>query len=188
MDEIKVVEPVEVKKVIIQSDVVNELDLNQTIELCKANGITLDEVETLVQENREYSALEKKIKPLKEKIKSALLEANAKNGIFGKVSLRITFQNRDTMDEDRLLAIFKERGLTDAIMTVEKPNPDKLISLISNGIITDEDMNSCMIPNRIPVLNFPRVKKSDKVQNLDAKEIMQKVESVPIVHKNTGRF
>jgi hypothetical protein len=164
----------EVKKVINPEEVTNELDAEQTLAVCQSVGITFEDVKKLGQMNQEFSELEKKIKPLKDKIKNALLDAKAKKGTFGDLELTVTFQNRDTMDEDKLVAILKEKGLTDALITIEKPDPNKLPGLIGDGLITDADIAKCMIPNKIAILKFPS-KRGSKAQKQDAENIMNNV-------------
>jgi hypothetical protein len=139
-------------------EIINELNLTETLNLCKSIGVTFEDIKELNLKSKQYTELEKEIKPLKDKIKLALLSAKAKKGTFGDVTLSITIQNRDTMDEDKLTAILKLKGLTDAIKIVEKPDPNKIPELLAEGLITDEELNSCMIPNKVTILNFPKKK------------------------------
>jgi len=148
-----------VKKVIDVASIIKELNLNDTVELCANNGISINQVEELTAKNYAYSDLEKEIKPLKDQIKNMLIDNCVKKGTFGKVNLSMTFQNRDFMDEEALVNLLNERGLSDATMIVVKPDVSKLKQLLIDGLITDEDLQNCMVPNKIAVLNFPRRKK-----------------------------
>jgi hypothetical protein len=129
------------------------------LQICKDLGITTDDVKKLEEKNKQLSELDKEVKDLKDKIKKAMISANADKCTFGNVELRVTYQNRDSLDEELLVKLMEEKGLDDALLTIKKPDPNKLTELLGSGQLSEQDIASCMIPNRIAVLKFPKAKK-----------------------------
>ena len=137
------------------------------LKICEELGITLEDIKKLDEKNKQLGALDKEVKELKDKVKKAMLGAKSDKCQFGDVELNITYQNRDTLDEEALVKLMEEKGLDEALITTKKPDPNKLTELLSSGELTSNDIASCTIPNRIPVLKFPKAKKESKSENVD---------------------
>lgn len=132
------------------------------LQICKDLGITIEDIKTLNEKNRQLGALDKEVKDLKDKVKKAMLGASSNKCAFGDIELNITYQNRDTLNEEALVELMESKELHDGIMTIKKPDPNKLAELLSGGQLTNEDIASCMIPNKVAVLKFPKPPKETK--------------------------
>lgn len=140
------------------------------LKICNDLGITLEDIKKLDEKNKQLAELDKEVKGLKDKVKKAMICANANKCTFGDIELSVTYQNRDSLDEELLVKLLEDKGLEDALVTIKKPDPNKLPELLANGDITEEDIASCTIPNRVAVLKFPKAKKksatADVVNNI----------------------
>lgn len=137
------------------------------LQICKDLGITLDDVKKLEEKNKQLADLDKEVKGLKDKVKKAIIGANVNKCAFGDLELSITYQNRDSLDEEALVKLMESKGLDDALITIKKPDPNKLPELLGAGQLTEQDIASCTIPNRIAVLKFPKSKKSETAKVVD---------------------
>lgn len=160
----------EIKVALDVTTVTKELDLKSMTALCKENDITVAELVELTNNNYAFSDLEKKIKPLKEKVKAMLIGACAKKAMIGQNALTITFQDRSKMDEDALVALLQKKDLHEFTTVVIKPDISRLQELLIDGRLTDKELKSCMVPNWVTVLNFPRRKKGATTTSTESKE------------------
>jgi len=122
------------------------------------SGISENEVLAYIEKKKQVASLEKEVKSIGDKIKSYLIEKNATKAKLYGVEFKLNFQNRATMDEEKLLELLKERQLNNAIITVEKPNAEMLPQLIAEGKLTESDISTCMINNWVPTLNVSKSK------------------------------
>ncbi len=136
------------------------------LKICKDLGITLEDIKKLDEKNKQLADLDKEVKGLKDKVKKAMIGANADKCTFGDIELSVTYQNRDSLDEELLVKLLEDKGLEDALVTIKKPDPNKLPELLANGDITEEDIASCTIPNRVAVLKFPKANKKSETSNI----------------------
>lgn len=173
----------EKKLVVNPEDIKREVGVEETTIICEKIGISFEEIKELAGKKKTFGALEKEIKDKTEKIKYALLAGKIKKGDFGGTKLSITIQNRDQMDEDKLVELLKSKGLEHAIITIEQPDPNKLPQLIADGLLNDEEIKKCMIPNKVYVLNFPRTKKSTNTETKTESKI-----NIPVNDKKEKLF
>jgi len=131
---------------------------------------TKADVDALDEIKKQKSELEKKEKKLAPKIKDFLIANKISEFPFEGHKMCITYQDRSTMDEDKLVELLKETLTQDEINTLgalkEVSNPAVIPQLIADGRITMEQLSACKIPNIISVFNLnpkPRKKKSDTV-------------------------
>lgn len=136
------------------------------LKICQELGITIEDVKKLDEKNKQLASLDKEVKDLKDKIKKAMVGAKADKCEFGDLELNITYQNRDSLDEEALVKLMCDKGLGDALLIIQKPDPNKLPELLANGELTEQDIASCTIPNRIAVLKFPKAKKKSATANV----------------------
>lgn len=108
---------------------------------------------------KEYTDAVKTEKALAPIIRGAIGElALSKVELYG-VPFSLTYQDKSTVDEEKLAALLESKGLTDAILIKKVPDPAKLPQLIADSLLTPEEVNSCKIPNMIPVLKLVKPKK-----------------------------
>jgi hypothetical protein len=112
-----------------------------------------------VLNQQEYKDAVKDEKECSKVIKHVLCGLGVVKASIHDVGLAITFQDKSTVDEDKLAALLAERGLDNAIITIKKPDPDKLPQLLADGLITEKDLMDCTVPNFIPVLKMDKPKK-----------------------------
>ena len=136
------------------------------LQICKDLGITLEDIKKLDEKNKQLAELDKEVKGLKDKVKKAMIGAKADKCAFGDIELSVTYQNRDSLDEELLVKLMEEKGLEDALITIKKPDPNKLPELLGEGKLTEQDIASCTIPNRVAVLKFPKAKKESATANV----------------------
>ena len=158
------------KTIYNSEDFSSTLNSEESLTLCEGMGYTFDDIKNLARRKKELSKELDEIDAKTKEIKQALLTHKIKSADFGGTVLSITIQNKDTLDEQKLVELLKQKGLNQGIIIKQVPNPEMLPELIANGLITDTELSSCIVPNRVPVLNFPREKKS-KVSNTVEKVI-----------------
>lgn len=124
----------------------------------------LDELDKI---KKEKSELEKKEKKLAPKVKNFLTDNDISDFVFEGHRMLIGFQDRGTIDDDKLVALIREVLSQEEIESRNAlkytSNPDVVKDLISEGKITMEQFAACKIPNIISVFNLnpkPRKEKS----------------------------
>lgn len=133
---------------------------------------TKADVDALDDIKKQKSELEKKEKKLAPKIKDFLTANKISEFPFEGHKMCITYQDRSTMDEDKLVELLKEtltQGEIDDLGALKEiSNPAVIPQLIADGRITMEQLSSCKIPNIIAVFNLnpkPRKEKSGTVSD-----------------------
>ena len=106
---------------------------------------------------QEKSQLEKKIKPYNEAFKKFMAKGNMKEFEENGYKLLLTEQDRSTMNDDRLVALLKAKGLTGAIAIKEVPVAEEVEQAVFEGLITPEEFASCMDTKKATVLNVKKV-------------------------------
>jgi hypothetical protein len=118
-----------------------------------------DKVKHYFKLDQEEKSVKKEKTPLnvaiKDHMKSNALNAVEVDGI--KVSYQV--QERTSMNEDKLLLKLKSLGLTEAIVTVEKPDSESVSKLIYDGKLTTEELESCIEKKYVEVLSVKGGKK-----------------------------
>lgn len=103
-------------------------------------------------------SLEKSLEALDKKIKSHLLELGEKEYAASGFTFKMGVQDRSTMNEEKLVALLKEKGLdTKAVKTVEIGDPDAVAECIKTGELTVEELSECKNPNIINTMTVKYV-------------------------------
>lgn len=106
---------------------------------------------------KEYKEALKAEKTYGKIIKEELDRAGVTDIELYGVSFKLTYQDRSEMDEEKLAEILESKGLTDAIIIKKVADPNKLPNLIADGLITDEELRTCIKPKLVPVLKIKEV-------------------------------
>jgi hypothetical protein len=129
----------------------------------------LDKLDEIKKKKADLEKEEKKLAP---KVKDFLVSNKISEFPFEGHKMVISYQDRSTMDEDKLVALLKEVLTEEEIETLEAlkqiSNPAVIPQLLTEGKLTVEQLASCKIPNIISVFNLnpkPRKEKSDTVQS-----------------------
>lgn len=138
-------------------DCIGEL-VEVEVPICLADLDRLDEIK------KKKSELEKEEKKLAPKIKEFLVNNQINTLKYGKHNLVITYQDRSTMDEDKMVNLIKKVMSPNEIIETnaikEASNPEAVKNLVREGRLTMEQLSTCKIPNIIPVFNVnPKPKK-----------------------------
>lgn len=96
-------------------------------------------------------SLEKRKEKLNKEIKSAFGNKPTVYELGGYVA-KAYEQDRSTMDEEATIKLLREKELFDCIQTKEILNETAVEEAIYNGRITQAELDSCVIPNRILAL------------------------------------
>ena len=129
---------------------------------------TKQELDSLDEIKKHKSDLEKLEKKLAPKIKDFLVANKIVDFDFQGHKMFITFQDRGTLDEDKLVALIKEVldpqeiDMLGALKQIS--NPAVMPQLIADGKITMEQLSSCKIQNIIPVFNLNPKPKKEKAE------------------------
>lgn len=110
-----------------------------------------------ILQKEEYKEALKAEKTYGRIIKEELDRAGVTNIELYGVRFKLTYQDRSEMDEEKLAEILESKGLTDAIIIKKVADPNKLPNLVANGLITDEELRTCLKPRLIPVLKIEEV-------------------------------
>lgn len=114
--------------------------LNSTIECFYADKKQLDNYK---KSTEEYN---KEIKKLMNQLNKTEFETD--NGLVAKINV----QNRESFNEDKLIAKLKELNGTAAIKTKEYVDMDELEDLIYNGELDASELTSCKVSKEIITL------------------------------------
>lgn len=85
-------------------------------------------------------------------IKTLMIEEKLDNFDTGTHLAKITIQNRQSLNEDKLLELIKEIDRPDLIKTKEYVDTDLLEKAIYNGEIDASDLDSCMTTKEVVTL------------------------------------
>lgn len=120
-----------------------------------------------VKKYYEYDAQEKSIKdqkePIKDEIKKLMRTADLDKFEVEDLEASYKIQERTKMNEIKLLNRLKELGLTEAIEVVERPNIDKVETLLYDNKLDPALISDCLEIKEIEVLSVKK-KKRKKVQ------------------------
>lgn len=138
-------------------------DINKVLEEA---GITSDEFKKFLEDKETFKVLDKSIKSTSGKIKEAFINNNLDKATFEQSTIKLSYQNKSTTDEDKLVELLVDKGFTDAIVSVIKPDIEKVKELVTNGAITDEEFLQCTTITKVPVIKFTTKKKKadDKIK------------------------
>lgn len=110
-----------------------------------------------ILQKEEYKEALKAEKTYGRIIKEELDKAGVTNIELYGVRFKLTYQDRSEMDEEKLAEILESKGLTDAIIIKKVADPNKLPNLVADGLITEEELRTCLKPKLIPVLKIEEV-------------------------------
>lgn len=101
----------------------------------------------------ESDKVTKALKPINEQIKSFMSE-QAQSDIQFNNGLKVIIgtQNRSQVDKDKLVALLKAQGLTQAIKTVEIPDELEVERMVYSGILPQELYMQAIKENYIKTL------------------------------------
>jgi hypothetical protein len=139
----------------------------------------LDELDRV---KKEIKALDKQEEKLVPKIKPFLVQNNITQFEFEGHKMAVAYQNRGSMDEEALLAILdsklamleflereegddiddKKEAYNSAIVVQRKTNPDAVKKLLVDGLLSIEELATCMKPNIVPVFYLNAKPKKEK--------------------------
>lgn len=117
-------------------------------------------VKEYFKHDQEEKRANKYKKPLNDQIKKAMREGGVGELIVDDIVATFKVQQRTSMNEQRLLDKLKELGLTQAIQTVERPDPGMLEKLIYDGELDASDLASCSDTTEVAVLSVKQKKKA----------------------------
>jgi hypothetical protein len=131
---------------------------------------TKSDLDRLDEIKKKKSELEKEEKKLSPKIKDFLVSHGISDFPFEGHKMFISYQDRSTMNEEKLVELIKEVLTPEEIVErnalKEVSNPDAITKLVAEGRITMEQLSECKILNIVPVFNLnpkPKRKKSEAV-------------------------
>lgn len=117
-------------------------------------------VEKYVELDAQQKALKKELDPMNKEIKAHMKSNNMKEFKTADFKVSFSVQERTSMNEDALLKKLKALGLTEAIVTVEKPDETVLEKLIYEGKLDASELESCIERKFVEVLKVTGGKKS----------------------------
>ena len=124
------------------------------------------ELDKLDELKKRKSEIEKEEKAISSKLKDFMIKNQMIDFPLHGHTMEITYQNRSTMDEDKLVQLLINKfGIQDlkqmnALKYVS--NPEIITDLVREGKLTMEELGTCQIHNLIPVFNFNKKSKSSK--------------------------
>jgi len=102
--------------------------------------------------------LEKIIDPMDKRIKAALRALGTNDTIEDSgFTFKYGTQNRSTMDDVKLIELLKQKGLTDAIKTIEVSDSEAVTTYLKSNQLTLEELDTCKVPNIIDTLTVKYV-------------------------------
>jgi len=138
-------------------------DINKVLEEA---GITSDEFKKFLEDKETFKVLDKSIKSTSGKIKEAFIKNNLDKATFEQSTIKLSYMNKSTTDEDKLVDLLLKKGFNDAVFSITKPDIEKVKELVTNGAITDEEFLQCTTITKVPVIKFTTKKKKadDKIK------------------------
>jgi len=137
-------------------DLMIDIKFNQTVA-------DLDRLKVLKEQK---SAIEKEEKPLSEKVKASLVALKTPFMEYEGHIMRISYQDRSTMDETKLVEIIEANLTPEEIVelgAIKKiSNPEAIKDLLKAGKITMQQLTDCKILNIVNVFNFNPKKRKAK--------------------------
>lgn len=118
-----------------------------------------EQVKHYYQYDLEEKAAKDSKKPLNTSIKKHMQANNLKAVEVDGLKVSYSLQERTNMNEDKLLLKLKSLGLTEAIVTVEKPDAEAVSKLIYDGKLTTEELDACIEKKYVEVLSVKGGKK-----------------------------
>lgn len=125
-----------------------ELSAEQSLSTLDINNNIVSE---FYEKNERLKKLKKEVDSLKSQIKNEMVNKSVKKAELGKL-VTISYQDRSKLDEEKVVALLKSKGLEEGIMIEEKPHPEKLKEYMKTGQITLQEIADRTIKNLIPVL------------------------------------
>lgn len=148
--------------------VCNEFEVGELTKIVAP--FTKSDLDRLDEIKKKKSELEKEEKKLSPKIKDFLVSHGISDFPFEGHKMFISYQDRSTMNEEKLVELIKEVLTPEEIVErnalKEVSNPDAVTKLVAEGRITMEQLSECKILNIVPVFNLnpkPKRKKSEAV-------------------------
>ena len=138
-------------------------DINKVLEEA---GITSDEFKKFLEDKETFKVLDKSIKSTSGKIKEAFIKNNLDKATFEQSTIKLSYMNKSTTDEDKLVDLLLKKGFNDAVFSITRPDIEKVKELVTNGAITDEEFLQCTTITKVPVIKFTTKKKKadDKIK------------------------
>lgn len=133
---------------------------------------TKEDLDKLDNIKKQKAKLEKEEKDLLPKVKNFLVQHEISQFKFDKHVMVVTYQDRSTMDEEKLVKLLQEKFDEETLQKYNallyKSNPDAVTELIKDGLLTLEEISECKIQNKVAVFNLNPKPKKKKKENSDS--------------------
>jgi hypothetical protein len=115
-----------------------------------------DKVQMFFDKKKLADRLKKELEPLNREIKKHMDENNLQELELSDYTIKITTQDRSTLNEERVVTRLHELGLEDCILIVEKPNQEAIEKKIYDNEIKATVFEDCTDINIVPVLKVSK--------------------------------
>lgn len=109
--------------------------------------------------NKVKCVIENLLKPINADLKAKMIAAKCDKKVAGDYELILGTQDKSKVDNDKLVALLKEKKLTKAIKKIEMPDEAMVEKLVNEGKITPEEFKECVVENVVTTLKIQEVKK-----------------------------